>query len=210
MNHLTEDILFQLAEHYAGGLPYTAEEREALQHIGECEQCYNDFCCAAAVQNALSPWALAEALPHPDDMFAAAPAAAEDILTPKAVIHVLARKIADAVTVTMEQLNDTVTTWFFEPSLAAAGARDISDSKASKATASLEDVDSRYTFIRYNAETGELHIQIDTEEAAEIPERIFLKYADGKTEELTLERGDRFIIADVKDVASDDFEVILA
>lgn len=198
MSHISKDQIIYLAGLYAEDLPYPEEEISALKHIRECEDCYNDFCCAVVAYEATTPEAIARVLPINKATFSLASSA-------KAVIRV----VSEAISVTMEQIGDNLS-WLFEPSLAFAGARGADGTEEVSGIACLEDVNSRYTFVRFNAETGELHIQIDTEEAAMIPEKISLRFPDGSIMELDLTRGDRFIIADAKDLPGKDFEIVFS
>lgn len=95
--------------------------------------------------------------------------------------------------------------WCFEPSPASAGG-----SAEEPSVLYLEDKRSRYSFVRYDAGAGALHIQLDMKHAAGIPARIRLRFFDGVELELPLRKGDRFLTADARGLPSAAFEILFS
>lgn len=208
MAHLTDDQILHLAELYNADEFYDDAAVEALHHIGECEACYDTFCCAAAILQVAYP---AQFLP--DYVETELSVLEKEDLPISAIlttIHVYVQKTAENIIASMEQLVGSISDWVFEPSLSLAGARALDGEKANPASVSLEDIDSRYTFVNFDANTGDLHIQIDTEESPGAPEKIILRFPDGETQELTLAHGDRFITADAFGIKAMDFEILFS
>ena len=95
--------------------------------------------------------------------------------------------------------------WQFEPTRASAGG-----SAEEPSAVYLEDTRSRYSFVRYDARAGALHIQIDTKHAVAIPERIRLRFSAGGELELPLRKGDLFLTADARGLPAADFEILFS
>jgi hypothetical protein len=208
MKHLEEELILRLAEHYVDGMLYDQEEIEAIQHIGQCDQCYDAFCCAAVLCEATTPEMIEEILPVVDDEQLARELDALEPVRAKVSIRVVMQAVGDRITVKMNQLEQALSQWMFEPPLSMAGVRGLGDNASVDSAACLEDAESRYTYITFDGETGRLYIQLDTDSIPEMPDSIVLRYASGDSQKLELKQNGRFLTGEATGICDTDFEIL--
>ena len=208
MKHLTEDQIMRIARCYSECMPYEKEDLEAIEHIGECDECYNSFCCAVVIHEATSEEALSAVFP---ELGIEVIEAELDALEPShalAVIRVITAKAADKVKATMEQIGSIMDGWVFGQPMAMAGSRGASDEE-NEAVAVMENEDSKFTTVRYDATTGNLTVSIDTAEMENVPSSVVIRNNNGKAQEIKLSENGRFMVAEISGLNDSSFEIVL-
>lgn len=208
MKHLSDDQIMRIAKCYSEYLPYSKEDLEGIEHIGECDKCYNAFCCAVVVYEAISEEALSSIFPSVAPETIEAELNALEPSCPLAVIRVFIEKVSDTVMVKMNQINNALSSWAFSPSMAMVGARGASEEE-NTTIAVVEKEDSKFTTIRFDALTGHLTVNIDTVEAESIPIAVVIRYHNGVEQEYEMTENGRFLVVEIDGIEGDAFEVIL-
>ena len=209
MKHLSDTQLLRLADRFLADEPCDPDTDEALTHIRGCKSCFDAFCSACALLHAVDPFGslrLDEESLQTLDKETGLVLNRPDCL---AVFRVGVQKAAGKTVAFMEQLKDSLGTWVFAPPMAMAGARSAGDDTDNPAVSSLESPDSRYSYIRFDAERGELRIQIDPEDIPTVPEHVVLRYPDGAEQELQFTAEGRFLTIDAHSISSFEFELLV-
>lgn len=192
--HLSNDDLLRLATLVVEDLPFSEKDVVQMQHIGECEECYEQLQIYMAVLSTVE-YADNSSLSKGESEMVSA-----DVNS--AIISIM---IVDARAI-MEQLNSAQSNWLFEA--AAASSRKRSTERESKQTYRLEDIESSETFLSYDESSGELLIQIDSRTSG-TPARVYLRTISGEERDIPMERCEHLLCGTVKDLPKDRFEIIL-
>lgn len=192
MTHLSDEQIMLLAQRYLDDDVYTAEQRQWIRHIGQCDECYDAFCCAAAILAATGD----PAFEMEEEIKPAKAAAAKKAATVLAAFRVLREGAAEAVRLVAEQIESALC-WQFEPALSAA--RSVADGDEKQRLVSAE---SQNSALYLGAET--LEIQIDKREMTPLPKAVVVRASDGSESEYELlEHKGRFLTATLRVSAGD-------
>lgn len=199
IRHIDEDALYRLAEKSNRFLPFTDEEEAMLDHLEECKECYEVFCACCAVMDAMSEAAagmIAQTLRERN-------AVVSPVSTVLAAIRVVTATVKDAVSVSMEQLDQALSELFFEPAFAAVRGSTSQLSTFSK----LESMENERTYVSYDAEKRHLKVQIDTADLTN--ENIAVVLLDDQEERhpLPVERKGKTVTAEADNLPFEAFTI---
>lgn len=192
--HLSNDDLLRLATLVVEDLPFSEKDVVQMQHIGECEECYEQLQIYMAVLSAVE-YADNSSLSKGESEMVSA-----DVNS--AIISIM---IVDTKAI-MEQLNAAQAKWLFEAAATSSGQRSVGSE--SKLVNRLEDIENSETFVSYDENTKELRIQIDSRNNG-TPTRVYLRTSSGEECDIPMERREHLLCGVVKDLPNDRFEIIL-
>lgn len=192
--HLTNDDLFRLATLVTEDLPFTDEDVAQMQHVGECEECYEQLQIYMAVLSAVENGG---GITRSKDELPTASAGVDS-----AIISIV---IVDAKAI-MEQLNAAQSNWLFEAATTFSGQRSLGGERIS--ISRFEDIENSDTFVSYDEETKELTIQIDSRTNG-TPARVYLRTSSGEERDIPMTRREHLLYAVVKDLPDNRFEIVL-
>lgn len=204
MNHISDEDLLRLAELTEEDLPYSAFDREKMEHLKTCGYCYAKFCSSltlVSVTDDSGTLMLSELY----DVKQESPIEqiAREIL---ATVHFAIRRIAEKVDVVLDQAKSARDTLFFQPSLAMA-TRGFSEMNQSVYKA--EDVNDDKTFLALDPASRTLLVQIHTEEPGGARIRAFLQLESGERIEIPLQQKGKLYRGQAESVPADQFQVII-
>lgn len=192
--HLTNDDLFRLATLVTEDLPFTDEDVAQMQHVGKCEECYEQLQIYMAVLSAVENGG---GITLSKDELPTASAGVDS-----AIISVV---IVDAKAI-MEQLNAAQSNWLFEAATALSGQRSLGGERIP--ISRFEDIENSDTFVSYDEATKELTIQIDSRTNG-TPARVYLRTLSGEERDIPMTRREHLLYAVVKDLPDNRFEIVL-
>lgn len=194
MMHLTEDQIYHLVEAIGNHETLTAEEEQQMEHIRSCKECMESYCIMAV---------LAEATRVDCDLVLN-PVYSEEETAESA------RKLLAAIRVTCERIQDQIQNqadaFLFEPVLATAvrGA-----AKSRNTVLRMEDLDDENTYVVYDAENHKLMLQLEAEGKNAADFKVYLKFADKTTMELSLQESGSCLKGTLTDIPSESFEIYI-
>lgn len=190
MRHLTDEQLRGLAQKITEEAPFDRADMGAMRHISCCDSCYRLLRCMMSVMEVTDNIDLV--------------AAESELAAPKesAVIKVVILNTAAL----LEQLGAQTAAWAFDAPLQLAGSRSAGESGCD--IQKLEDIENSQTFIVYDPARKLLIIQIDC--AAEGAGcRASLKLPDGQIREISFEKYENLLYAQIPGLEEGEYEVIL-
>lgn len=192
MKHLSEEQLLALANITNEMLPYGDEEIEQLNHLEDCEVCYNKFCAALLLDEMEGPAGqivLSGLFHHQTESRSLA------------ILKFVREKAANAISAFAEQLNAIHAAFQFTPALAAS-TRGKSGGQGT--ICKMENQGDPKTFVLYNPESHELAIQI---RGFEEDVNIYLAMDSGERIIVPATRSNGIIVGIVKDIPDTGFEL---
>lgn len=196
MKHLLDEQLYDLTVKIATNGAFSREDVANMQHIAQCEECYQMLCCIRAMQDVSM---------HLGD-FATLPAAAGQKTSVQSVITTVIRLAITKVQPILEQLEAGIAAWSFDAPLALPGAR---STKAAGKVKKLEDVDNSQTFVAYDPDQRILVIQLACPADSKIPS-VQLKLPDGSLRDVELVQKGAYLMGEVDDLEEGDYQIILS
>lgn len=206
MSHIDFEVLYHLAEFANEGHPFNENELDAMQHISNCEQCYDKFCSLMALADVTSESGyivLSEIFQFGKET-TVVKNMNEKIM---AVIDVIVRKVKDSVSVVMEQVEQMQASISFEVPLAVA-ARGVDDA-SEVVIQKLESVENERTFITYDNSAHILLIQIDTRELSTDKITVFMILDTGEKIEIPMVRIGTLLKGKVENVPNETFRIYI-
>ena len=171
--HIEFDELYRLAEIEVHGEVYSEEEKKELEHLIECEECYERYCAftAAEQKNALSgvpetEWVRAEGR------------------NSESVISITFRKVHDAIEAAAQQIKQVGTGFIFRSPVAVGGRGGAARGSTLK---KLEDVENAYNCIVIDPALKRLTIQLDAAELETRQVKAYVVQKDGTMRNISLE-----------------------
>lgn len=176
MDHLSEDSLYRLAELVTEDLPFGDDNVTAMEHIGQCEQCYEKLREYMAVMDMVNNLGI---LTYQNAQLRTVqePVQIQIVISP--VLTVLEQLVA--------QDSDRT----FEEALQAAGFR---GQEAGSKVKKLESIDNEKTFVAYDPVKKLLTVQIDACSCAEAPQALLI-LPDGGSFPLCFEKHGSVFVA---------------
>lgn len=194
MTHLTRDKLYHLAELVVQDRGFAGEDVEDMQHIAQCDGCFEQLQQYMAALGATD---------NIDLYVGLRPRAAAETSEPsEAVIRVV---ILDRCAL-LEQMQSQSAQWIFEAPLVGAGNR--SANRKNQAVAKLEDIDDEKCFVAYDSERKELVIQLRCDPALAAP-KAMLELSDGNRMEIEFERREQLLRAKLNNLDDGEYKLIL-
>lgn len=198
MMHLTDDRLYHLAELSCDAEFLNPEEKQQLEHVKSCRECFEKYCVFATILDAMSldcslvfdPSVLTENAVSP----------AKRIL---ASLKVTYKRVQDTITLVGEQLQQNIAAFAFEPVLATA-VRGGSSAKTSLLR--MEDIEDERTYFIYDAESHKIMLQFAVN-ADHKNAKAYLQLEDQTTIEIPLERKGNYLKGVLSEIPSDSFEL---
>ena len=173
--HIEFDELYRLAEIEVQGEVYSEEEKKELQHLIECEECYERY-CAAALSLAALDGINAETL--------AVMAEKGDFEKSESVISITFRKVHDAIEAAAQQIKQVGTGFIFRSPVAVGGRGGAARGSTLK---KLEDVENAYNCIVIDPALKRLTIQLDAAELETRQVKAYVVQKDGTMRNISLE-----------------------
>ncbi len=201
MTHPGIDEILELASRTSDGLPYSDDERAMMEHLKECEECYDRFYAALALSDAVGNIGLLSAAKNEATEKAGV---GSKIL---ATIGVIVDKVSSGIGTALQQLDEATATFSFMPamSLATRGTGDHQNSQSK-----LEDVNDEKTFISYDPETGRLYVQINLKDLPEKNVTVTVKTSDGRIEEIPMQKTGALLSGSIDNPKDGEFKVVVA
>lgn len=190
MYHLTKDDLFGLAYLVTQELPFTEADIEMMEHIGQCEECYQKLRIAMALLEATEIESIAAVMTAPKKP------------SVRSTVAAVIRLAVKEASVLLEQVADEASSWLFDKPLYAAGVRGAADDSADP---TLVDINDEETLISYDSETKQLLLHFHCVEDEGLP-RVTLIGKDG-ARQLTLTRENDLLWAHVPIPAAGEYSI---
>lgn len=191
MRHLNDEQIRALAQKIVYEESFDRTDELAMRHIACCDSCYELLRCSMSV---------IEVTDHIDLVVCAAEEAAP--AKDSAVIKVV---IVNAKAV-LEQLRAQTAAWAFDTPLQLAGSRSARDGAAD--IQKLEDIENGQTYVAYDPARKLLIIQIDCgPDGAGC--KASLRLPDGQLREISLERYENLLYAQISGLEEGEYQVIL-
>ena len=123
-----------------------------------------------------------------------------------AAIRVTCERIQDQISLIGEQIQNQADAFLFEPVLATAvrGA-----AKSRNTVLRMEDLDDENTYVVYDAENHKLMLQLEAEGKNAADFKVYLKFADKTTMELSLQESGSCLKGTLTDIPSESFEIYI-
>ena len=209
--HIEFDELYRLAEIEVQGEVYSEEEKKELQHLIECEECYERYCAAALSLAALdginaeklaimaekgdfekAERKLAElgidfSATETEKTLSGAPEtewARVDGRNSESVISITFRKVHDAIEAAAQQIKQVGTGFIFRSPVAVGGRGGAARGSTLK---KLEDVENAYNCIVIDPALKRLTIQLDAAELETRQVKAYVVQKDGTMRNISLE-----------------------
>lgn len=192
--HLTNDSLHHLAELVVQDRAFTPEDVKDMQHIGECEDCYQKLLQYMAVLSAIEYIAPVDKSVAED--------AAKQVREDSTIIKIVVLNAQ----VIMEQLQTANSNWIFDVPLSGAGQRSAHEKE--HPIVKLEDIEDSETFVSFDPDKKALILQIRCREHQAQP-KAFLRLVSGEMQEIELEHREQLLCAEVSELPNGSFEVVL-
>ena len=196
MNHLSDDLIYTLANKVARESDLTLEEEKAMKHISQCDECYHLLCCMMAIQDVTQNIGALAVKAEISSIF-------EPFQKPVRAVLQLAVKAVDSV---LNQASTGANAWTFctTPSL-LAGARGTGQRSTVK---KLTDQQNTKNFVAYDPGKNLLIIQLDASEHTVAP-AASITFTNGTEQKISFEcRGDIFW-TEVAGLDEGDYEISL-
>lgn len=209
--HIEFDELYRLAEIEVQGEVYSEEEKKELQHLIECEECYERYCAAAlslAALDGINAETLA-LMAEKGDFEKAERKLAElgidftaaeqknalsgvpetewvrvDGRNSESVISITFRKVHDAIEAAAQQIKQVGTGFIFRSPVAVGGRGGAARGSTLK---KLEDVENAYNCIVIDPALKRLTIQLDAAELETQQVKAYVVQKDGTMRNISLE-----------------------
>lgn len=196
MNHLSDDLLYDLAVKVAAEEDLSPREEAALMHVTECDACYRLLCAAMTMLE------VAQNI----GAYAVDPAPVDAIQPVRETIRAVLRLAVDTVNSVLDQISADANAWTFRtaPKL-LAGTRGFGKSSSVK---KLTDQENRKNFVAYDPDKKLLMIQLDASVYSEMP-AAFLTLPDGTKKDLVFERRGEIFWSEVTGLENGDYEITL-
>lgn len=203
MMHLTMDEILEFASKLSLDEMMDDTELNRLNHIRECDECYNHFGIALALCDATN----AEGISLVAESRRSIESLQEEIKEPLSVIKVVRKKINDVKSAIMEQINDVSAMLSFEPSLALA-TRDAKDGMTS-GIIKLEEIEDEKTFIAFDPQSNELIVQINIKNVDDENLGIYLISGGKRIIEVPTVKENGFIKGRFSNIPDGDFRIYI-
>lgn len=191
MKHLNDDQLYELAMKVAREQDLSPEDAAFLQHVADCDACYQLMCCMMAIDdisNNVGEYVTEAAVQIPvQQRFSA-----------------VIRLVVNAVNTAMDQLEFGGWTFRNAP-MAMAGARSLRK-HPSRIVKKMADPDNSQNFVAYDAGKQLLMIQIDSADCPE-PPRTTILLPDGRHIEVRFEKREHLFWAEVSGLAEGEYAI---
>lgn len=201
IRHIGEDDLYRLAEKTNKLLPFTKEEERMLDHLEECRECYETFCAYCVVLETMSESSagiIAQALRERN-------VAVSPIQAVLATIRVVTNTVRDAVSVTMEQLDQAVSELFFQPAFATVRGSTSDHSQYAK----LDSLENEKTYVSYDAEKRCLKVRIDTSDLPEGNLSVVLLDEQGERHVLSASESGKILTVEADNLPYEAFTILI-
>ncbi|MCD7823336.1 MAG: hypothetical protein LUG86_04880 [Oscillospiraceae bacterium] len=196
MKHLTDEEILSLATATVEEIPYTEDERNLMEHLKTCKDCYDEFFAAVAVIDTIgSPVEYEETVEE---------TVGSRIL---AVISVVKDKVSTGIDSVLQQLDQATAAISFMPAMSLA-TRGTGDYQVN--TSRLEDVNDEKTYISFDSGSGQLFVQINTKEIGDENISVTVKYSDGSMREIPMERSGALLMGSIDNLVEGEFKVVVA
>lgn len=201
MTHLNDDEILSLASVTADGMPYTDDERKQMEHLKTCEECYDRFYAALALTDTVSNIGLLSSVKQE--------VTAEEKVKSKilAIVGVIVDKASTGIDSVLQQLDQATAAISFMPAMSLA-TRGASDEQSN--TSKLEDVNDEKTYISFDSGSGQLFVQINTREIGDENISVTVKYSNGDTREIPMERSGALLMGSMDNLVEGEFKVVVA
>ncbi|MCD7784748.1 MAG: hypothetical protein LUH18_04100 [Oscillospiraceae bacterium] len=201
MTHLGDDEILELASKTSDGLPYSDDERAKMEHLKECEECYDQFYAALALSDAVGNIGLLSAAKNEATEKAGA---SSKIL---ATIGVIVGKVSSEIGAALQQLDGATAAFTFMPamSLATRGAGDHQNSQSK-----LEDINDEKTFVSFDPKTGRLYVQINLKDLPEKNITVTVKASDGTVTEIPMQKTGAILSGSIDSPKDGELKVVVA
>lgn len=198
MNHLLKDTIVQLAKCIADDLPFTADERMAMEHIRVCDDCCRSLIAMAALLRSESDAGMAETACSLHRVSAPVPV--------QVAFHCTLQKLGENFAVSLQQTLNAMGSWRFMPPLAAAAR----SSESAGQTARLEDIENEKTFVLIDSEQDRVIVQIDTDRLDRPLLEAHLVTMDGRTIPITFTQHQSILHALISPIPDNEFDLIVS
>lgn len=192
--HLTDDELRHLATLVVEDLPFCSDDVSLMQHIGDCEDCY---------QKIKRYIALFEAIESEETYHLFSPELEVQKTTRETAIISIMFVDTNAL---FRQLNAEKAAWIFDVALSGIGQRSTGESEQHEFR--YEDIEDSETYISYNKAKKELVVQIDGRNL-DAPPTVSLRFSSGKEVELKMERYGYLFIGSISNLSGEPIDVII-
>lgn len=201
MTHLTDDQLYHLAELSCNAEVLTPEEEQQLEHIKSCRECFNKYCVLATLMDATS---LSCGLVFDQNALQVQETVSTTARKILASFRITYQRMQDRIALVGEQLQQSLSTYAFEPVLATA----VRGGGATKTSVlRMEDIEDDGSYFIYDAESHKIILHFVIKSTA--PENItaYLKFEDQSTLDISLVQDGSYMKGIVSDIPSGSFEV---
>lgn len=204
MTHLSENDLLHLAATTSEGNIYNEYEIQQMNHLKDCENCYESFCRYLVLLETTSDEGyevLADAFNLDANCF-------EDIAPDSviAALQIVTGKIADRLHSTIKQLDQSIASLIFEP--AAIPAVRGGSGKQNNSV-KLQNIDNQKTYILYDPDSDTLYVQIDKSDLPDEDFIIYLICKDNKRIPIELLQRGKYLQGVVKQINCDNFTLYI-
>lgn len=192
MKHISEEQLFALASMTNEMSPYGNEEIEQLNHIENCEVCYNKFCTALLLDEMDSPAGqivLSGLFNHQNESHSIA------------VLKFVQEKVNHVVSAFAKQIDAIHASLQFTPALAASTRGGNSDKGS---ICKMENPIDPKTFVLYDSASHEVAIQIHGFEGNV---EVYLSMDNGEHISVPTTHSNAIIVGVAKDIPDTKFEL---
>ena len=190
--HLTNDVLRHLATLVLEDLPFDTDDASHMQHIGECEECY---------QKLQSYMALFETNETDNNTPLFARLQDEPVQSSETVIISVVLFDAKAM---FTQINTENTSWVFDHALSGAWQRTTGDINQTEFR--YEDIENSNTYISFNKK--ELIIQIDSRGMTTKPSAI-IRFPSGSEYKIQMRQHEYLFVGSANDFPEKRFNVVI-
>ena len=196
MNHLSDDLLYDLAVKVADEEDLSPREEAALMHVTECDECYRLLCAAMTMLE------VAQNI----GAYAVDTEPVEAIQPVRETIRAVLKLAADAVNSVLDQITAGANAWTFRSAPALlASARGSGRRSAVK---KLTDLQNTKNFVAYDPVKKLLMIQLDASEYSDAP-AASITLSDGTEAEIAFDRRGDIFWAEVTGLENGDYEITL-
>lgn len=205
MIHLSDEQIYNLAELTIQMYPYSEEEKKQMEHMKECESCYNKFCAILALEEVLdeSGFVVLSEIYVAEHSRKKKSNLNENVL---AVVKVLHQKVGEKLIAVMEQVRERESVFCFEPPLSFA-TRGIEENEST--VFKIEDIEDGKTFLMFDFDKNELLVQININDKEVEEFDVYIKFENGQEKKIPVTKKGKFVKGVLRDIPEMNFEIYI-
>ena len=203
MNHISYDDLYELAMAIDDDKVLTQVQLNLLDHMSECDECYDEFCSISAIVAATSELGYRVLKNAPVQEVRNIKETIDDTLY--YIVNFTINKIQKGYSILTEQVNKLREGFVFDApvALATRGAGGTDE----KSVWRLEEINNEKTFVLVDPEKKELYVQIEASDIKGLEPHIYILDETGTKSYISVSRIGNVFSGKIDNIPTDKFSL---